>query len=365
MNKDIAYYIDDEEKKAKKMARRLSEINGLDVRHLLPTPDLSVKEIDGETALFFVDYELDKVNPSAPTTVPVTYKGGAFAQQLRDKFPDHPIVLVTKESIFDVEAGERYVQSQSIFDTFISKSEMSGSPELVVEKALILIEGFSCLRHAAKTWDSFLDALQADSEEGIAIGEAAAPIEKSKNNWTWNVLYTAKWVSNILLEYPGILLDSLHAATFLGISQESFLENTSLQSLIEKARYQGVFAPKEGRWWKSRLREIAYDVRDETQIRGDINSCFAPAFFQKTGEQLSPSVCVFSGESPADWVCYVLKEPVKISYSLLYYPDSRPAIMDDARVSFRAIRNNNDVFENFFPPSNKELIEQIRSNIDD
>ncbi len=34
---------------------------------------------------------------------------------------------------------------------------------------------------------------------------------------TWAVFTTAKWIRNVLMKYPGILYDEIHAATFLGI----------------------------------------------------------------------------------------------------------------------------------------------------
>ena len=33
----------------------------------------------------------------------------------------------------------------------------------------------------------------------------------------------SNWIQHTLIEYPGILYDSIHAATFLGISEKEFL----------------------------------------------------------------------------------------------------------------------------------------------
>jgi hypothetical protein len=69
---------------------------------------------------------------------------------------------------------------------------------------------------------------------------------------------------------------------------------------------------------------------------------------------------VFSGESPADWVCHILKKPVMIKYSLSYNADDRPTVMDEARVSFEAIRTSNDFDERLVDPLGRELIADIR-----
>ena len=72
------------------------------------------------------------------------------------------------------------------------------------------------------------------------------------------------------------------------------------------------------------------------------------------------SKCVYTGESPAEWVCYILKKPVMIKNSLAYYPDSRPSVMDEARVSFKAIRTSNEVNDDLFDPLGQEMLSNIR-----
>lgn len=70
--------------------------------------------------------------------------------------------------------------------------------------------------------------------------------------------------------------------------------------------------------------------------------------------------CVFSGEAPAEWVCYILRQPVMIKYSLSYKPDTRPAVMDEARVSYEAVRTSNDFDDKLVDPLGRELISGIR-----
>ncbi len=360
MTKSLAYYIDDEEEKALKAADLLNKVDGLEVRYLRPPADLSLKDIADDAQLFFVDWELDSKEKVPEGVIPATYKGSTFAQRLREAFTDRPVVLVTRDDLLNERSRRRYVQAQRIFDIFIPKGEMLDQPEEVVQKAQILINGFARLREVEKNWNGFLQALQAVGTEGISVGEAAVPMESAgKGDWTWEVLDISKWIHDVLFEFPGILYDSLHAATFLGISEEAFCVQ-EVQNLFVEARYSGAFAPPEGRWWKSRLRSSALDLMDKVDVEGDVNSYFADAFEKKYSQPLARSQCNTSGQSPADWVCFVCKEPVKINYSLLYHPDSRPVVMDDARVSFKAIRESNNVFENYFPASSRSLIEQIR-----
>ena len=50
-----------------------------------------------------------------------------------------------------------------------------------------------------------------------------------------------------------------------------------------------------------------------------------------------------------------------IRYSLGYKPDLRPEVMDNARVSFEAIRTSNEVDDDLFDPIGQEMIAKIRN----
>ena len=80
---------------------------------------------------------------------------------------------------------------------------------------------------------------------------------------------------------------------------------------------------------------------------------------EKLGLDVAPSLDPET-DLPADTVCYVLGIPTRIESSLPYTPDSRPKAMDRARVSFRSIRETNDVNEMYLDDSGKELVEEIR-----
>jgi len=135
------------------------------------------------------------------------------------------------------------------------------------------------------------------------------------------------------------------------------------QEAMKDARYTGVLAPPEGRWWKDRLVSAALDVMVDAGMSGILlHRYFPEAFAQVHGRplQLARSACVYSKKKPAPRVCYVLKKPVRIEYSLVYQPDSRPTVMDDARVSFTAIRTSEEVFDEYFPPSSRHLVDEVR-----
>jgi hypothetical protein len=175
----------------------------------------------------------------------------------------------------------------------------------------------------------------------------------------WVAASVASWIQGIVLEFPGILYDAIHAATFLGISTEVFLSQ-DVQVAFTPAKYTGIFAPPGGRWWKSKLQTIAYSMLKKKERELPLRYGFPAAWERIKETSIERAKCVFSGETPADWVCCVLKKPVMIKYTLFYKADERPSVMDEARVSFEAIRISNDFDERLVDYLGRELIPEIR-----
>ncbi len=120
--------------------------------------------------------------------------------------------------------------------------------------------------------------------------------------------------------------------------------------------------PAEGRWWKERLNSAAIDLIVEAELgAGSIYDRFYRAFEQVYDQKLQLAECVYSKKKPADQVCYILKKPVLLEYTLLYMPDNRPRVMDYALVSFEAIRRSNEVIDEYFPLSNRDLAQEVRN----
>jgi hypothetical protein len=104
---------------------------------------------------------------------------------------------------------------------------------------------------------------------------------------------------------------------------------------------------------------------DEKDMNLSLQKGFPQAWERENQEKVERSKCIFSGESPAEWVCYILNEPVKIKYSLSYRPDSRPEVMDEARVSFTAIGTSNEVDDELFYPLGRKMLPKIRKMLEE
>jgi hypothetical protein len=245
----------------------------------------------------------------------------------------------------------------SSIDETIYKSDILREDGKNLDILYKLSVGYNELRNTeSKTWRDLLELIEAPENDYDSLKLSEPPtISESR----WFVFDAADWIRNTLLKYPGILYDPIHSATFLGISVDAFLSD-SIQKLFTKAKYSKVFAPMEGRWWQSRLQEIAESIMDEKERDMILREGFPLACDQSNNTKIERSKCVYCGEEPAEWVCYILKKPVMIKCSLRYNPDSRPSIMDEARVSYNAIRTSNEVNDDKFDPIESDLLPKIR-----
>ena len=300
--------------------------------------------------LLLVDYNLsipDKDNEVIGIT------GLSLAAELKQQLKEIPIILFTRKSVF--KENDFFKNTLANIDEIIYKNELFQPNSFLIEKLYKIALGYKILREKkSTTLKDILEIVKAPEYDENDCMLTYPPI--TSKTWTDDA---ADWVRKILIKYPGILYNPLHTATYLGISEVDFLSE-HIQKFFKKAKYNGIFDPPEGRWWKSKIREISKSKMIKKERELMINQGAPLMLERKTGRSINRSKCVFSGESPADWICYILNKPVMIKYSLKYNIDSRHAVFDEARVSFEAIRTSNEVNDERFDPMGKELLPSIR-----
>lgn len=356
-------FIDDDDKDLRKYKQRFEtddrSKNKLKiVPRNTPKSTKDYKEIEKcRPELILVDYDLAK--PDADGDV-IGISGVTLATELRQKFSEIPIVLFTRKSVFNIQAYSKIKQTLSSIDEIIYKHDLFKSDSELLDILYELSIGFKKLRNCkSRNWGDLLEVLKAPKSDYDKLKLADPPIS-SGNKSICSVSKVTKWIREVLINYPGILYDVIHSATFLGISKEAFLKS-EVQQFFSRAKYTGVFPTPEGRWWKSKLLEIANSKMTKKERSMLIREGFPTAWERINKTSIGRSKCVFSGESPAEWVCYILKKPMMIKYSLTYKPpDSRPSIMDETRVSFEAIRTSNEVNDDLFDSIGKEMLAEIR-----
>ena len=305
--------------------------------------------------LFLIDYELDTVQPDGSIA---NYLGMTLAARLREKRPEYPIVLLTRPDLPAWSSAQRTARFGGSFDSILYKEGIKDHPDKTYNKLSSLADGYKVIRKCEqRSVDSLLEMLKTD-ELGQENALQAIPPDDD-----WVAVEAATWIRSVLLRYPGVLYGSRHAATALGISINSF-EEPSVLELLKDAEYQGPFATEKPRWWRHGLFTIAYQLSEGRVRELGFREGFRVAAAERLGVDLQASQDPQTGASPADTVCYVSGIPIRIETSLPYKPDTRPSVMDEARVSFRAIRETNCVDENHLDSQSRALLEEIRRKPD-
>jgi len=347
-----ALYIDDEISRPGREAQKYKEL-----LHLpgvfecdLQFPPKSFFDISSQFDAFLIDLDLSVPSSSGET---VGYFGSTLASEIRMRDPVRPIILITRPNMI---MGKAQLLEDSIdVDLIIFKDEINQDPDGTRAKIIALVEGFKALAAIqGQSWQRVLELMKADDDETNLLREAAPPVEHGQ----WNVPQVASWVRNVVMGFPGILYDDLTAATRLGIDLESF-RKSDVQAMMEQAEYAGVFSTYKERWWRDRTFQIAQSLLLKHKMRGPIPEKFREAFAIESNKMLDPAVCIVDGTPTADWVCHIFKKPVKQRNSIPYYPDSRLSVMDQARVSFKAIQESDEFDESLVDADSYEFVKKL------
>ena len=338
---------------SEELAGEIEAMGDLSVHAMVPPSDLTISEIlQTNPDLFLVDYELDARRPDGDKA---NYRGMTLAARIRESRADYPIVLLTRSDIEVWSQAQRTVIENGPFDDVLYKSEhIRKSPAATLRKLQSLAHGYKELRQGqGDSVESLLHLLRIEDKGQEKALQARPP------DGQWAVVEAADWIRSVLLRYPGVLYGPMYAATALGISIDSF-EQQAVQKIISGAEYRGPFREEERRWWRHSLYRIAYRLIEGRETEMGFRAAFQVVVNEKSGIELEPSLDAESGSEQADTVCHVLGIPVRYETSLPYRPDMRPPVMDEARVSFRAIQVSNCVDDNHFDPSSRELLQEIR-----
>ena len=331
-----------------------------------------------------IDYQLNEKGGEASR---VSYRGPSLAAAIRENVEDLPLILVTRPAILN---GSSLHTSRSLiltaFDEIVVKDHIRSKTESFCRDMQVLVKGFRALaKTSPRTWEKLMKLLVASKEQSELLRRADPPVgllseppwNASSNTPTsrktgahsakvgasaktrWSVSDVAQWLRNVVIEYPGILYSSSYAAAQLGLTVEAF-QDPAVQHFFRNSSYRGIFAPEEGRWWGDLLLLRARNLLSRNGLEDQPIAAFADAWKRAGRGTLAQARCNTSGRTPADSICYVLHQPVLREQSLPYRPDSRPACMDEARVSFKAIRETDRYDERLFPPDARRLLNDIQ-----
>ena len=348
--------VDDDHHSRSYLADQIRQLGDsvLDVREMPPPRDLNLTRLLDEKAdLYLVDYELDVEQPNGSRA---SYRGMTLAARLREVQPAYPIALLTRSSLPSWSQARRTALAGRVFDEVLYKEEnLRDDPDTTYLRLMSLARGYQTLRKCTnRSVDTLLELLRTDPV-GKEIALEALPPDNG-----WQEFEAAHWIRSVLLNYPGVVYDDRHAATALGISLDSFRQEPVLE-ILQPAMYRGPFLEEGERWWRHRLFDIANRLCSSRDHAIGLREGFRLIASAELGLELEPSRDAETGITLADTVCYLLKVPVRIETSLPYQPDARPSVMEKARVSFKAIRESNDIESRFIDAASRTRLNEIRA----
>lgn len=348
MSKLKAIFIDDEpEKNDPKRIQRILE--DAEIECILREPPKFSEIPSLECDIFITDLNLAQAKFDG-----MMYSGKTLSSEYRLNFPSIPIVLITQKEIIAAKAKNLRTDNTDL-DLIWYKRNAWEEKERFITELRSLADGFKSLSGTQLDWASIKKLMNINSEDEYdALREANPPIQRS--NWT--VSEIAEWIRGVIIEYPGVLLNANHASVRLGIDPDDFVADPNIQEMFQGAQYIGVFHEFGRRWWKDKFIEIAAEFMLNHNSDQPLLEGFVPTFNQAYDKNLQHSVCIWDNEPIAEAICYIYKKPVKLRNSLHYRPDNRPASMEPARVSRKAVIGSNDFDELLLDPGSVETAHQ-------
>jgi hypothetical protein len=107
------------------------------------------------------------------------------------------------------------------------------------------------------------------------------------------------WLYSSVLRFPGILVNEVAAASYLGINEKDFHKET-IRKLFESAAYKGPFGDCGKRWWRRELDKMIADGGCETGFN----------YAMKKGKTVRPCKCSEENHPEAGYFCMIRERPV-------------------------------------------------------
>lgn len=112
------------------------------------------------------------------------------------------------------------------------------------------------------------------------------------------------WLYNYILPFPGILLNSIAAASYVNLDPQQFIE---FAVEFENAKYNGPFSTHSYYWWRYDLDQILFDANVEDAVE---------YLTMKNKKNIMPCKCSVNNDSNAGYYCIVKRQPISYEESV-------------------------------------------------
>ncbi len=223
-------------------------------------------------------------------------------------------VYATKNEEYRVKEYMAWSDAQIALD---SRDPM----EDIAKKSIAIYQGFSTLRSAFEKAKSrkkdarsvLHEVLQAPLAAEAQIKQYAwgdrqllAKVQSPIHSRSMATM-AGYWIFNVLLRFPGVVLNEVAAASYLGISPASFADK-NIRRLFVDAEYRGPFCGLGEYWWAAKLDEIIGKMEGDQYMRGW-------NYATKVGVTVKKISCAEGRHSGAGYFCIVTGQPVCLKHS--------------------------------------------------
>jgi hypothetical protein len=314
---------------------------GLPTTGLQPTESLSSlidqigEQLDaGQVHVVLLDYRLDDTLIGGAS--PVGYRGGTVAAQLKERAPDHPVVLFTTEQKLSSSLA-RQPTLRDLFDHQVLKEQLaSRNRRDVVDQVRDLALGYvrtaALVGSGASGWTLVAQAMNASEDVTSVLEqlfESEAPAGTSA---------VARFLLDEVLQRTGPLVSASEAAVRVGLTVSTF-GRTDVRELLADASYSGAFSAIYPRWWRAQLGERIAAICGDSPMDTTTERarCVASAL-DLDGRSIRAAECVWCGEDLPSRACQSCDEPVDTLHSLVVADGFRPRWAEPAVVCFACIQ---------------------------
>lgn len=243
--------------------------------------------------LFLIDFYLGQKESANGEKYP--YHGLAPNALIRDKYPEHPIYLVTAEETEngDARLSEWAQAAECTFDNILTLKEIQRKgKEILYYDAL----NYRKIRNetASNNINALFDLLKApdsvrDKVKLVLPDELKAGLmPKNSINPEGNTISFSRWVRELLFANPGLLYDQLYTATLLGVNPKGF---ERISGKFGKALYTGVFSETEElMWWVSIINDIVFSHKEAQEVKSSDTWVVSTTIFSIPEEERSKCV---------------------------------------------------------------------------
>lgn len=110
------------------------------------------------------------------------------------------------------------------------------------------------------------------------------------------------WIYDSIMRFPGLLLDSIAAGSYLDIRPDILTDTTKVRDVFSTARYKGPFAERcDPYWWRPDLDDLL--LKSGVKSGNDLVR-------QKLGKRVAHCMCSVNRKLRAGFYCVLTNEPI-------------------------------------------------------